>query len=118
MRPPYQQQAEHVAEVMRGVRQQRHRMRRQAKDDFRQDKPGIERRAECERAVKTGRRRRVVVMVSAVAVIVPGMIVIAVVFVFVAVVMIVMVVAGRRHSYSAGTDESTLPSPVLSSFHA
>jgi hypothetical protein len=90
-------------------------MRRQPKDDFRHDKPGIERRADCERAVKTG-RRRVVVMASAVAVIVPGMIVPAVVLV--TVVVIVMVVAGHRHSYSAATNESTLPSPVLSSFHA
>jgi hypothetical protein len=55
-----------------------------------------------------GRRR---VVVSARTVVVPGMVVIA------AVVMIVMVVAGHRHSYSAATDESTLPSPVLSSFH-
>ena len=53
-----------------------------------------------------------VVMVSAGTVVVPGMVVI------VAVVMIVMVVAGHRHSYSAATDESTLPSSVLSSFHA
>jgi hypothetical protein len=89
-------------------------MRRQTKDDFRHDKPGIERRAECESAVKTGRRRMMVV--AAVAVIVPRMIVVFVLFV--AVVMIVMVVAGHRHSYSAVTDESTLPSPVLSSFHA
>jgi hypothetical protein len=34
-------------------------MRRQGKNDFRQDKPGIERRADCERAVKTGRRRMI-----------------------------------------------------------
>ena len=81
--PPRQQQAEHVAEVMRSVCQQRHRMRRQAKDDFRHDKPGIERRADCERAVKP-RRRRMVVMVSAVAVIVPGMVVIVIVAVVMA----------------------------------
>ena len=59
---------------MRGVRQQRHRMRHQAKDDFRHDKPGIERRADCERAVKNGRRRMMVV--AAVAVIVLRMIVV------------------------------------------
>jgi hypothetical protein len=52
------------------------------------------------------------VVVSAGTVVVSGMVVI------VAVVMIVMVVAGHRHSYSTVTDESTLPSPVLSSFHA
>ena len=46
------------------------RMRREAKDDFRHDKPGIERRADCERPVKTG-RRCLVVMVFAAAVIVP-----------------------------------------------
>jgi hypothetical protein len=80
-------------------------MSRKTEDDFRQDKPGIERRAERERAVKIGRRR---VMVSAGTVVVPGMVVI----------VVVMVVAGHRHSYSAGRDESTLPSPVLSSFHA
>jgi hypothetical protein len=60
--------------------------------------------------MKPGRRR---VVVSAGTVIVPGMIVIAVVF-----VAVVMVVAGHLHSYSAGTDESTLPLPVLSSFRA
>ena len=55
-------------------------------------------------------------VVAAVAVIVPRMIVVFVLFG--AVVMIVMVVAGHRHSYSAATDENTLPLPVLSSFHA
>jgi hypothetical protein len=110
--PPWQQKPELIAEVMRGVRQQCHRMRREAKDDFRHDKPGIERRADCERPVKTG-RRCLVVMVFAAAVIVPGMIGIAVVF-----VAVVMVVSGHRHSYSAGMDEWTLPSPVLSSIHA
>ena len=55
-----------------------------------------------ERAVKTGRRR--VVLVSAGTVVVPGMVVI--------VVMIVVVVARHRHSYSTASKWEKRPLPT------
>ncbi len=86
-------------------------MRRQAKDDFRHDERRIERRADGERAVETGRRR--VMMVPARAVVMPGVIVMVVIS---GAGMASVVVIRHSRSCSAGTGDSTLPTPSHSSY--
>ena len=60
---PGQQQAQHVAEIVHGVRQQGHGASKQAETDLYRDQRGVQPDAHGKRRVMPGRRRHVGVAV-------------------------------------------------------